>query len=75
MITGGGNVLAEVFFTVGDKGVVQKPACQDASIRTLPNVTLVKVVRKKGFSAKYDKKAAGKPGMLSTNKWAKGCPP
>lgn len=74
VISGAGNILAELFFTVGEKGVVEKPACQEGSLRALPNVSIIKVVRKKGFTAPYSKKAAGKPEMLSHGKWAKGCP-
>ena len=75
VIVGDGDVIKEIYFTVGEEGALVKPECQLASMNTLSTVTLVRTVDKKLSDRKYDKKISKKYGFHGRVKWPKGCPP
>ena len=75
VIVGDGDVIKEIYFTVGEDGAMVKPQCQLQSMNTLTTVTLARTVDKKLSDRKYDKKAGKKYGFHGRVMWPKGCPP
>ncbi len=75
VILGDGEVLKELYFTVGEDGAIVKPECQLKSVNTLATITLLRAVDKKLSDRKYDKKIGKKYGFQGRVKWPKGCPP
>jgi hypothetical protein len=74
VVTGDGEILKELYFTVGKDGNIVKPPCQLASMNSMKHVTLLRTVNKKLSSRKFDKKIGKKMGFEGRVKWAKGCP-
>ena len=70
-----GEVIKEIYFTVGKDGEVIKPECQLKSANTLSSVTFARTVDKKLSDRKYDKKVGKKYGFEGRVTWAKECPP
>lgn len=75
VITGGGKVLKELYFTIDAKGNIAKPACQAKSMNSPRSITLLTTKLKTPYNAKWDKKLAAKRAYGGGATWAKGCPP
>ena len=74
VITGNGEILKELYFTIGKDGQIVKPECQAKSMKNLRQVTLLRQVNKKLSFVPYDKAAGQKAGYYGNAVWAKGCP-
>jgi len=75
VITGGGEVLKELYFTVNAKGHMVKPPCQAQSITAPHSITLPTTKLNKPYNKKWDKKLAAKRAYGGGATWTKGCPP
>lgn len=75
VITGDGDVMKELFFTVGPDGHLVKPACQLQSMNTLHTVTLLASKEHQLSTVPYDKDIGKKWGYEGRVTWQNGCPP
>ena len=75
VVTGGGAVLKELFFRVGQDGEIVKPACQLKSMNTLHTVTLLAAKDHKLSTVDYDESIGKQSGFEGRVQWAKSCPP
>lgn len=75
VITGGGAVLKELYFTVDAKGNIAKPPCQEKSMNSPRSITLLTTKLRTPYNVKWDKKLAAKRAYGGGVTWAKGCPP
>jgi len=75
VVTGEGDVIKEIYFTVGADGEIVKPTCQAKSFNTLHTVTLLTTKDHKLSDRSYDKKIGRKFGYEGRIKWSRGCPP
>ncbi len=74
VITGDGDILKEVFFTVGAEGELVKSACQLKSMNTLRTITLVRTKDRKVSDRSYNKHIGKKRAFAGRVAWARGCP-
>lgn len=75
VVTGDGEILKEIYFTVGEDGEVAKPACQAASMKSLGRVTLLTKQKNMNVATNgYDAKIGKKLGFNGNVKWSGGCP-
>jgi hypothetical protein len=75
VVSGNGEVLKELYFTIGGDGLIEKPACQAKSMKTLRHLTLLRQVNKKIAFVPYDEDAGEDRGFFGNAEWARGCPP
>ena len=74
VITGDGDILKELHFTIGEDGNIQRPSCQDQSMKTMRHITLVRQVNEKVSTIDYDDSIGRKFGYFGNAKWAGDCP-
>lgn len=75
VVTGGGEIIKELFFSVGTDGEIVKPACQLASMNAMANVTLLETRDHKLSTVPYDDQTGRRFGFESRVQWVDGCPP
>ncbi len=75
VISGGGEVLKELFFKVGADGEIVKSACQLESMNTLHTVTLLAAKNHKLSTVAFDEKAGTRSGFEGRVRWSDSCPP
>ena len=75
VLTGGGEIIKELFFSVGVDGEIVKPACQLGSMNSLVIVTLLESKDHKLSTVPYDEQAGRQSGFEGRVQWTAGCPP
>jgi hypothetical protein len=68
-----GEIVKEVFFTVGPDGEIARTRCDDQAV-LLDHVHIVRAVDKAIANLPYDEKAGKKTGYFGRVVWKDGCP-